>query len=1244
MFSTGSARFNHQGAWYNLAIVLLQRGERARACFALQEYFRRVQPSQNIQAWYICTGLLHDHAAYVFFKDMLGQAIEKERSDDARLIVDGFIYVLKSLERHEDALALAAYAQSRRLVSPDLVALVDVLIGRLGAEPLRDYVLARQEIESLAAKPAPAQPLQTPQAKPPAPTPVVQPQTGIIRSVAVRSESVSSSGSTSRKPSGPPRGQTSYQQAKYAQLERKDLQEAERLFRKAIAEGENVESATKDLASLLRQINRTPEAIELLSNYRQRADDEISIQNLLADMYQHNGDYAVAIEQLRIIVNKVPNQRRITLYRRIAFCYFKMRAFDQAETELNRLLKLSPNDTLALRWLEGLREAKRSGLYANLDAIFTVQNQLFDFSSSISKFLEFYLERCTYQGVPEAQVRSRNFSEADMRKLDGLIEGAGRRRPGLRAQYYLSVARLSLDLGLENELQVRESLQDFAGDMGDASLFDQRLPDVVMAFYSESFGVATRWNNRLRDRLSQYMMMLAYVPREEIAVERLPSPEAALRQALNNPARSLAVVEGLLELSVFNRLVAEALLPKMVENPRLCQQVADLCVKLIGEESRTVQTINDLAPLWERGRDFCRRRNQEVADEITFLQLQGSGLDTIREQIRRVHELEVRLRGQLDRKRLKNIGEILDLIYDYGREPQYSERERSAAIIKNRVRDEILDIEKNPTRFSLELFHPYMHTLNAMIEEHFSQVQKAAEPDQLRVNLAIEKYNVGQDERIECQVMISNEAGRSPASNLTINVLLSPAEEYTPLQQRVVVTEALQGGQSVTSLLPLQIKQKAKQAQVFSLYYRLSYTTRAGHHIETDVLTLPVQLGSAREFQSFLNPYAAHAEGTAVQDPKMFFGRDLLLERLVDAIGQSQTNKSFVIYGQKRTGKSSVLYHLRRCLIENYQCHRVIPIDFSIGDIVTEPSDTTFLYRIIQRIEDIFDFELPRYQLPSLSIQRPLLRDFLHSPALMFADFMRELRRTLDQQDAYRGARLVLLIDEFSYVYGEIVRGRLHDAFMKAWKGMLEKGYFGSVLAGQDVMRQFIDAYPNEFQVAQSERVTYLDEPDARALIVNPILIPETQESRYRGSAVERLVELTAGSPFYIQIFCNRLVEYMNRRHTTYVTDADISRIADDLIKGANAIGKDKFDNLITPGDVGTGLVPEADALMVLRAVALNTRTQTYCDRSSITVTPSIGLEVVLDDLEAREVLERPSGTLYRIRVGLFHRWLLTTA
>ena len=238
----------------------------------------------------------------------------------------------------------------------------------------------------------------------------------------------------------------------------------------------------------------------------------------------------------------------------------------------------------------------------------------------------------------------------------------------------------------------------------------------------------------------------------------------------------------------------------------------------------------------------------------------------------------------------------------------------------------------------------------------------------------------------------------------------------------------------------------------------------------------------------------------------------------------------------------------------------------------------------------------------------------------------------------------MLLIDEFSYLYGEIIAGRVQETFMKFWKALLERGYFGAVLVGQDSMPKFIESFPNEFQVAESQRVSYLADKDAHLLIEKPILIPETGESRYRGEAVKRLIELTAGSPYYIQIFCNRLVMYMNQRKAIYVTDVNIDQVKNELISGHNSLKTTEFDNLTSSSDSLSDEIYKSDTEAVLRSIANGTRIQDYCDRSAINASTSVDIDIILDDLERREVIEKKPGastSLFRIRVGLFKEWLL---
>src|SRR5690348_17985593 len=66
-------------------------------------------------------------------------------------------------------------------------------------------------------------------------------------------------------------------------------------------------------------------------------------------------------------------------------------------------------------------------------------------------------------------------------------------------------------------------------------------------------------------------------------------------------------------------------------------------------------------------------------------------------------------------------------------------------------------------------------------------------------------------------------------------------------------------------------------------------------------------------------------------------------------------------------------------------------------------------------------------------------------------------------------------------------------------------------------------AFPYTTLFRSDERISYLSGDEARALAEDPIMMGG--ESRSKGASLDRLISLTAGSPFYLQIFCDRLVQ-----------------------------------------------------------------------------------------------------------------------
>ncbi|WP_043602759.1 hypothetical protein [Candidatus Protofrankia datiscae] len=275
-----------------------------------------------------------------------------------------------------------------------------------------------------------------------------------------------------------------------------------------------------------------------------------------------------------------------------------------------------------------------------------------------------------------------------------------------------------------------------------------------------------------------------------------------------------------------------------------------------------------------------------------------------------------------------------------------------------------------------------------------------------------------------------------------------------------------------------------------------------------------------------------------------------------------------------------------------------------------------------------------------LDVPEPRLADIRELPQGSLIDFMKLVQRWLTRFDDLADVRFVLLIDEFTNIYEEIRKGHLPDTFMKAWKGLLERGNFGALVIGQDLTQEFMRNYSNEFQVSRSERVNYLSREDAGKLVEDPIRIGGRQgPTRYLGNSVDMIFDLTAGNPFYIQKFCQRLVDYLNRGSRMYVGPADVEAVLEDLV--ASLHDTSDFDNLLNPGDVRLSAIPPEQVIGTLVACSRSFGADRYLDPA----TPEAGalgwdVRPILEDLQLRDVIEPLSPDRWRIRVGLFARWL----
>ncbi len=483
-----------------------------------------------------------------------------------------------------------------------------------------------------------------------------------------------------------------------------------------------------------------------------------------------------------------------------------------------------------------------------------------------------------------------------------------------------------------------------------------------------------------------------------------------------------------------------------------------------------------------------------------------------------------------------------------------------------------------------------------------------------------EHFYVGDDQTFLLTVSIGLPAGDAPVESVQLLLKNTPGVRT---YGQTGFLQALRPGEMRELVQRLKVSDLALGVGEVTISLSLRYRCVSGQTEEIPARVLVAVLEPARRFVTVANPYSRYSGGTPVEEQKMFFGRRDLLERIYSEVTGGPLGQCFVLYGQKRSGKSSVLRQLtQRLRRPNLAVH------LSLGTIDTARAERSFVQACIDSLYErlVHDFDMTDV------LEHHWPREFQvdASPIESFRRSVLASTRLLEARKGWRNVRPIFLIDEFTYVYEYIREGLLTPAFMRQWKSLLESRTFDAVLVGQDTMPRFKETYPNEFGVTHDERISYLSGEEARALAEDPIMM--AGESRYKGASLDRLISLTGGSAFYLQIFCDRLVQYLNRNRLVFITESVIGDVLGQLTTGPSALSMDKFDPLITAAGESVALAPKERYLALLTRVALN----------PLITSQGVGPEEasLVRDLFAREVLERDASGRLRICVGLFAEWL----
>jgi len=1027
-----------------------------------------------------------------------------------------------------------------------------------------------------------------------------------------------------------------YQKAKKLHNIDKNYEDALKYYFHALKNNEKKESCIKDIAMLYVSMGETGKAIEFIKKYEYELPDSITTYYFLENFYGSVKDFNKVLEYTEFLLEEksvMNDRRKNSMYlSKKGFALIQLDELDEAREVLEEAISIHNENTYASRLLQALDEPDNEELSQIIaDAEFD------SFGGGLSKFIKGTIENYDeYFGVPAKVIDSGDFSKETLNAIRRLIDTAGRARPRERANYLLTEAKLMIALEPEKENILRSVLARYCNAMALNHISENSSMDVIRYYYLEAFSLEENYRFTA-PQVAIYLFTFKSSYTDLFAVStKTPSIEDAISFVLEGDYRE-NIWEGILSMFLWNRSISAQITSKLYENPKL-KEKSLIFLSSIGFQSNINILSDEYTNLLnqareKRQRDYSRWfaslkaiSNNENLEPLTNLLLDS------------LNEVRKSWLTQLDTSRLNIIAtDIYDVLATFLRQSGYRDKERSYNFAKAQINQLITEIKEKPTKFSYEGFVPLLEKIELLLDKSFKTVEAASSP-KVEISILGEANVLGNDNVVPFQLKVESSKNSSPIRN--VKIVVQTTDDITFIEKSNEYFDSIDGGESHIFNLFVKVSTKIANEKATSINITCFYNNRTEDEPVKLEKQLSLRLYSENEFETIPNPYEKLANGGPVTDRSMFYGRNEFIDRITEAI-ISTDSKQVVIYGQKRSGKSSVLYHLKKSLEDT---QKTFCISFSIGEIFENISSATFFHKILFTIEEeLENLSFDGIKVPSFKC--PLYTELKDAPnsADVFRKYIRNFKKTCQNTPNWQDKKLVVMIDEFTYLYTAIKEGKVSDAIMKQWKAITqnEDATFSSVLVGQDVFPLFKSEFPNEFGVTQDERLTYLSKKDALKLIEEPVWNTKSNKSRYLEDAAEKIIEYTSCNPYYIQIFCARLIKEMNDKKFIEATRSDIKPIADSFLFGGQALTNDKFDNLLNAGEKhDIQRIPQEHSKAVLKKIAEATKFVTYCSREDISIGNKEYEDIILDDLKNREVIEQ-QGNNYKIQVKLFQEWLL---
>ncbi|MGB8983926.1 MAG: two-component regulator propeller domain-containing protein [Anaerolineales bacterium] len=373
------------------------------------------------------------------------------------------------------------------------------------------------------------------------------------------------------------------------------------------------------------------------------------------------------------------------------------------------------------------------------------------------------------------------------------------------------------------------------------------------------------------------------------------------------------------------------------------------------------------------------------------------------------------------------------------------------------------------------------------------------------------------------------------------------------------------------------------------------------------------------QFERIPNPYIV---GHPVKSPKLFRGREDIFEFVLHNLQGTTQSRTLVLYGQRRTGKTSILYQL----LSGRLGMSYIPVLLDVQELAPGINNMADMF-----VELAFHIE-KALRKAGVQVAKPNEPSFVSSATRSFSRFLDAV------EDQLAGRKIMLMFDEFELLEERIQQGKLEPEAIGYLRSLMQhRDDVVFLFTGTHKLEQMSkDYWSIFFNIALHQEVSFMDRNESIRLMRDPVLGKLSIDDL----VVEKILNLTQGHPYFIQLLCWGLVNYCNKTRRNYATLNDFNDVLKEIISSGDAYfayiwTQISLNERIVLAALAERIAPGKNAIPVQEI----TDAIAYAGIRDFERTMVLG---ILDGLIDQNILVTSGveGLHYSYRVGLIGEWI----